>query len=266
MCRAIMSRSAPAWARRRRRTSSCCRSSSKARSRRSWSFLRSSNSARRTRRSSISLTESIGIVLNTIEANTRTEDLLKQSQSLAAELQSRQEELQKTNQELEEKAQAALRAERGSRTQEPRSRTGPAGARRKGPAALAHFQVQVRVPRQHVPRVAHAAQQPAHSRRSTCLKPGRQPDRQAGRIRPDHPWFRQRPAQADQRHSGSLEDRVRHGQRRRRRGAASRNCAKMDTQFRAHVAETKGGSFLQHRGRSVCLRRFRPTRSGWSRS
>src|SRR5262249_58415702 len=32
------------------------------------------------------LTESIGIVLNTIEANTRTEDLLKQSQSLAREL------------------------------------------------------------------------------------------------------------------------------------------------------------------------------------
>jgi HAMP domain-containing protein/signal transduction histidine kinase/CheY-like chemotaxis protein len=50
------------------------------------------------------LTESIGIVLNTIEANTRTEDLLKQSQSLAGELQNRQEELQKTNQELEEKA------------------------------------------------------------------------------------------------------------------------------------------------------------------
>jgi HAMP domain-containing protein/signal transduction histidine kinase/DNA-binding response OmpR family regulator len=43
------------------------------------------------------LTESIGIVINTITANTRTEDLLKQSQSLA-------EELQQTNQELEEKA------------------------------------------------------------------------------------------------------------------------------------------------------------------
>jgi HAMP domain-containing protein/signal transduction histidine kinase/CheY-like chemotaxis protein len=50
------------------------------------------------------LTESIGIVLNTIEANMRTEDLLKQSQSLAQELGSRQEELQKTNQELQEKA------------------------------------------------------------------------------------------------------------------------------------------------------------------
>jgi signal transduction histidine kinase/HAMP domain-containing protein/DNA-binding response OmpR family regulator len=50
------------------------------------------------------LTESIGIVLNTIEANMRTEDLLAQSQSLAKELQSRQEELQNTNQELQEKA------------------------------------------------------------------------------------------------------------------------------------------------------------------
>ena len=47
------------------------------------------------------LTESIGIVLNTIEASTRTENLLKQSQSLAAELQ-------KTNLELEEKARSNL--------------------------------------------------------------------------------------------------------------------------------------------------------------
>ncbi|MFL6583878.1 MAG: HAMP domain-containing protein, partial [Chthoniobacterales bacterium] len=54
------------------------------------------------------LTESIGIVLNTIEANTRTEDLLTQSQSLATELQKRQEELQKTNLELEEKARSNL--------------------------------------------------------------------------------------------------------------------------------------------------------------
>jgi HAMP domain-containing protein/signal transduction histidine kinase/CheY-like chemotaxis protein len=47
------------------------------------------------------LTESIGIVLHTIEANTRTENLLKQSQSLAAELQ-------KTNEELQEKARSNL--------------------------------------------------------------------------------------------------------------------------------------------------------------
>jgi CheY-like chemotaxis protein/HAMP domain-containing protein len=50
------------------------------------------------------LTESIGIVLNTIEANSRTEGLLKQSQTLAQELQGQQEELRQTNEELEEKA------------------------------------------------------------------------------------------------------------------------------------------------------------------
>src|SRR5256886_9301069 len=50
------------------------------------------------------LTESIGIVLNTIEANSRTENLLKQSQLLAVELQNRQEELQNTDREFKEKA------------------------------------------------------------------------------------------------------------------------------------------------------------------
>ena len=50
------------------------------------------------------LTESIGIVLHTIEANMRTEGLLTQSQSLAQQLQSRQEQLQLTNEELQTKA------------------------------------------------------------------------------------------------------------------------------------------------------------------
>jgi len=50
------------------------------------------------------LTESIGIVLNTIETNTRTEELLTQSQSLASELKVQQEELRRTNDELQDKA------------------------------------------------------------------------------------------------------------------------------------------------------------------
>jgi len=50
------------------------------------------------------LTESIGIVLNTIEANSRTEELLTQSQSLAGELKIQQEELRRTNDELQDKA------------------------------------------------------------------------------------------------------------------------------------------------------------------
>jgi HAMP domain-containing protein/CheY-like chemotaxis protein len=62
------------------------------------------------------LAESIGVVLNTIQANMRTEELLEQSQELTQELQSQseelqaqQEELQQTNKELEEQA-ASLKA------------------------------------------------------------------------------------------------------------------------------------------------------------
>ena len=50
------------------------------------------------------LTESIGVVLNTIEATMRTENLLEQSQQLTLELQTRQTELQSTNEELASKA------------------------------------------------------------------------------------------------------------------------------------------------------------------
>jgi HAMP domain-containing protein/CheY-like chemotaxis protein len=50
------------------------------------------------------LTQSIGVVLNTIEATMRTENLLEQSQQLTVELQSGQKELQQTNDELEQKA------------------------------------------------------------------------------------------------------------------------------------------------------------------
>jgi HAMP domain-containing protein/signal transduction histidine kinase/DNA-binding response OmpR family regulator len=50
------------------------------------------------------LLESLGIVVATIEATMRTDELLRQSQGLAQELQTQQEELQQTNEELEEKA------------------------------------------------------------------------------------------------------------------------------------------------------------------
>ncbi|MEO5573827.1 MAG: HAMP domain-containing protein [Gammaproteobacteria bacterium] len=57
------------------------------------------------------LMESIGIVLNTIAANMRTEDLLKQSQSLTVELQSQQEELKQTNDRLEQQAKNLQKSE-----------------------------------------------------------------------------------------------------------------------------------------------------------
>jgi len=58
------------------------------------------------------LMESIGIVINTIEANMRTENLLKQSQKLAMELQSQQEELTATNKQLEMQAKTLQESEK----------------------------------------------------------------------------------------------------------------------------------------------------------
>jgi signal transduction histidine kinase/HAMP domain-containing protein/ActR/RegA family two-component response regulator len=55
------------------------------------------------------LVESIGLVLNTIDANTLTENLLEQSQSQAEELRSQQEELRESNEDLGR--QASLLAE-----------------------------------------------------------------------------------------------------------------------------------------------------------
>ena len=57
------------------------------------------------------LTESIGIVVNTIAAGMRTESLLMQSQSLTQELQSQQEELRETNERLEKQATSLRKSE-----------------------------------------------------------------------------------------------------------------------------------------------------------
>ncbi|AGY58915.1 HAMP domain-containing protein [Gloeobacter kilaueensis] len=64
------------------------------------------------------LTESIAIVLNTIAASMRTEELLKQSQSLAEELQSQQKELTETNQRLEQQARSLQASEERLKTQQ----------------------------------------------------------------------------------------------------------------------------------------------------
>src|SRR5580704_11957103 len=50
------------------------------------------------------LADTIGVVINTIRANMRTEELLTQSQGLTQELQKQSEELRKTNDELQENA------------------------------------------------------------------------------------------------------------------------------------------------------------------
>ncbi len=66
------------------------------------------------------LTEAMGIVLNTIAATMRTEELLKQSQALAEELQSQQSELTNTNKRLEQQANTLQASEELLKSQQER--------------------------------------------------------------------------------------------------------------------------------------------------
>ncbi|MFN2238953.1 MAG: HAMP domain-containing protein [Thermoanaerobaculia bacterium] len=64
------------------------------------------------------LADSIGVVLNTIAASMRTEELLAQSQAMAEELQAQQEELTETNRRLEDQARSLQASEELLRTQQ----------------------------------------------------------------------------------------------------------------------------------------------------
>ena len=166
--------------------------------------------------------ETIGVVLSTIIANMRTEELLQQSQSLTQELQSQseelqsqqeelkrsnaeleeqakslkaseellqtqQEELQQTNEELQEKAALLERQNRDIEIKNREIELARALARGEGRAARAVLEVQERVPREHVARAAHAAQLAADPVQPARGERGRQPDGEAGRVRADDP-------------------------------------------------------------------------------
>ena len=139
------------------------------------------------------LPESIGLVLNTIEADTLTETLLKQSQSQAEELRpSRRSCASRTR--TSDARRRAGRAEHRGRAQEPGGRAVQAPGRGEGRPARRLLEVQVRVHREHVARAAHAAQQPADPRRAARGRPGGHHDRDAGRVRERDPRVRKRPA------------------------------------------------------------------------
>ena len=100
----------------------------------------------------------------------RTEDLLKQSQSLAARAAEPPAGAAADQPGARGEGAAARAPERGGRAQERGGRAGAPGARGEGRAARADLEVQVRVPREHVARAAHAAQQPADPLRPAAAR------------------------------------------------------------------------------------------------
>ena len=122
------------------------------------------------------LTESIGIVINTIEANIAHRgpaDAVAVARRGAAEPPAGAAADQRG---AAGEGAAAGAPEPGGRAQEPGGRAGAPGARGEGRAARADLEVQVRVPGQHVARAAHAAEQPADPVGPAVQEPRRQPD------------------------------------------------------------------------------------------
>ncbi len=159
------------------------------------------------------LTQSIGVVLNTIEATMRTENLLQQSQQLTTELQSQQKELQQTNEELERKAKQLAE----HNTEVERKNKEVEQARRALEEKAAELALTSKYKSEFLANMSHELRTPLNSILILGQQLGDntagQFDAEAGGVRQEHPQRRLRPAESDQRHSGLVEDRIRHGHR-----------------------------------------------------
>ena len=171
----------------------------------------------------------------------RTEELLQQSQQLTVELQTRQSELQQTNEELATKAKQL--AEQNAEVE--RKNTEVEQARRALEEKAAELALTSKYKSEFLANMSHELRTPLNSiliLGQQLAENARQPDAQAGRVRAEHPLGRHRPADPDQRHPRSVEDRVRHGHRRGRGDHVRRAARHVERNFR-HVAEAKNLPF-----------------------
>ena len=159
--------------------------------------------------------------------------------------------------------QAAGRVRRGARRDRAEAlRADAAAEERRARRREPH---EVRVPRQHVARAAHAAQRHHRLLRGAQRRPDRRADRAAARVHRRHLQQRQAPAVADQRHPRSVEGRSRQDDARPRAGAGRRRCSSNSLSIVREKAAARHIR-LEHGRRPRTWARFRPTRARSSRS
>ena len=226
------------------------------------------------------LTESIGIVLNTIAAGMRTEELLKQSQSLADELRTQQQELTETNKRLEQQAESLKSSEaRLQAQQEELQQTNEELEERSQLLQMQKAEVErknrdieqaklmleekaqqlalsSKYKSEFLANMSHELRTPLNSllilAKLLVGQRGRQPHAQAGRLLAHHPLGRLGPVGAHQRHPRSVEDRVGHHRHRRRRGQLRAAARLRRAQLPSGGAEQ--AARLRHRARAGAAR------------
>ena len=253
-------------ARRRRSTSSSSRSCSRARSRACIELASFQRFTDIQLAFLDQLLESLGIVVATIEATMRTDELLRQSQSMAEELQTQQEELQQTNEELEEKArqltEQKAEVERKNREVEL--------AKQELEEKAEQLALTSKYKSQFLANMSHELRTPLNSllilSRQLADNRERQPDATSRSSYAEHdPPVGRRPADADQRDPRSRQDRVGHD------GASTSATVRfgdlrdyVDRSFR-QVAEEKGLQFSVELDAGAAAARSTPTTCGCAR-
>ena len=180
------------------------------------------------------LTETIGLVLNTIEANTLTENLLTQAQSQAQELQARQEELRSSNEDLG--TQAKRLAEQNIEVE--RKNQEVELAKRLVEEKAEQLAVSSQYKSEFFSNMSHELRTPLNSLLILAGELEDNPEHNlttdSGGVRQRDSLLRQRPAAAAQRHPRPREGRVRNGRAADQRPAADRAPGCPRTRLRAH--------------------------------